>query len=141
MINIVPIVSEGPLNFNSSIDVVRAFFFVYAPFLYLSLSHTHRSINLRAVKPERPLQDHNLLYHYQLKLVDCQTTPVFLIISGYLVRKELELALTSCGEPFSADEMEEMWKAIQSLRLDRGGDRLIPTDGFDYTTFTKFMMK
>ena len=40
MINIVPIVSEGPLNFNSSIDVVRAFFFVYAPFLYLSLSHT-----------------------------------------------------------------------------------------------------
>lgn len=66
---------------------------------------------------------------------------MFVAISGYLVRKELESALTSCGEPFSTDEMEEMWKAIQSLKLDRGGDRLTPADGFDYTTFTKFMMK
>ena len=70
-----------------------------------------------------------------------KSTRFAVLISGYLVRKELESALISCGEPFSGDEMEEMWKAIQSLRHDRGGDPLIPADGFDYITFTKFMMK
>ena len=34
---------------------------------------------------------------------------------GYLTRAELETALTGSGEPFSADEMEEMWTAIRSL--------------------------
>ncbi|EFX86400.1 hypothetical protein DAPPUDRAFT_35746, partial [Daphnia pulex] len=30
---------------------------------------------------------------------------------GYLTKKELESSLTGSGEPFSADEMEEMWTA------------------------------
>ncbi len=34
---------------------------------------------------------------------------------GYLTRAELETALTGSGEPFSTDEMEEMWTAIRSL--------------------------
>lgn len=65
--------------------------------------------------------------------------------SGYLTRKELESCLTLSGEPFSADEMEEMWTAIKGLRITAptaaGPDGSAPPDAFDYSLYTKFMMK
>ena len=63
-----------------------------------------------------------------------------LSISGYLNKKELESALTGSGEPFSTDEMEEMWTAIKALRFPES-DRALPSDAFDYTLYAKYMMK
>ena len=60
---------------------------------------------------------------------------------GYLTKKELESSLTGSGEPFSTDEMDEMWTAIKALRSPLDSDRILPSDAFDYTLYVKYMMK
>jgi hypothetical protein len=65
----------------------------------------------------------------------------FLSFTGYLTKKELESSLTGSGEPFSTDEMEEMWTAIKALRFPSDSDRVLPSDAFDYSLYAKYMMK
>ncbi|KAK4002070.1 dynein regulatory complex protein 8 [Daphnia magna] len=60
---------------------------------------------------------------------------------GFLSRKELESSLTGSGEPFSSDEMEEMWTAIKALRCPSDSDRTLPPDAFEYSVYAKYMMK
>lgn len=66
--------------------------------------------------------------------------PIF-HLTGYLTKRELESSLTGSGEPFSSDEFEEMWTAIKALRFPSDSDRTLPSDAFDYSLYTKYMMK